>query len=546
MSSINPYRFLASLTLAVFGLCVSVLNTVHAQTATIDITSHVEGDEITWFTPGAIPPSSLPIPVFATTGGTSILHTIFGLDGTILGDDWTGGDDGQLGIQSAGDPNVYRANLDVAKTGLSGGGASNPVTLRAFAYAGEASGYGGSTPNPTEAIDFHASDSVNINVRILNLSAVDADDNGIPDADALTGLTPYSGFTAIFQLQPDPVNLPNYYVERQAQSINDLSGVQGYQFFGKQFVIDFQLYNIVINAPNMEWFKNNRHFEPLIADATNMVLLLRGEQNPDYIVDNNTRNTYTDPLFDDAAFGTSDPPGEFAAQFPGANTPTIYFSIVLAVERDPGDWVELHLSVPTPIQVTISSTGLVESSDLELYRYNTTVIQSTTNTKNIYMMGTREPWERVGEVSGLSSDGVVGSFSFAELTTGVLYAAAVRNPDPPKEGGGGGGGGGCFIATAVYGTPMAREVESLRVLRDSYLLKSAFGSVFVDEYYRVSPLLADSIAEHAVLRAAARAVLMPVVWMTDIFIAAPRAVVLLLFSMGLIAFVVRRGSRIRS
>ena len=543
MSSINPYRFLASLTIAVFGLCMSVLNTVHAQTRTIDITSPSDGDAIQTITPGAVPPLSFSIPVAATTGNGTISHTIFGMDGTILGDDWTGGVGGQLGNQSFADPFVYTANLDTALTGLTGGGALNPVTLRAFAYAGTISGY--SSPDPAEAIDFDGEDSIEISVQVLNTDAVDFDGNGIANADTISVLTPHSGFTTVFTLQPDPVNLPNYFVQRQAQSIEDRTTIQGFQFFVKQFVIDFQLYNITINAPNMQWFKNNRFFEPDIENATNMVLLVRGEQNPDFIMDNNTRNIATDPLFEEAAFGTSDPPGEFAAQFPGANTPTIYFSIVLAVERASADWVELPLSATAPIQVTVSSTGLAQSSNLELYRYNTTVIQSTTVPDNIFLMGTREPWERITSTSGLSSDGVVGSFSFADPTKGVLYAAAVE--EPPKEGGGGGGGGGgCFIATAVYGTPMAQEVESLRVLRDSYLLNSALGSVFVDGYYRVSPLLADRIAEHAVLRAAARAILMPIVWMTDIFIAAPRAVVLLLFSMGFIALVVRRGSRIRS
>lgn len=58
---------------------------------------------------------------------------------------------------------------------------------------------------------------------------------------------------------------------------------------------------------------------------------------------------------------------------------------------------------------------------------------------------------------------------------------------------------------------MAAELEPLRVLRDEHLLNHAMGAAFVDLYYRVSPTLADAIAQRPVLRAAARATLAPIV-----------------------------------
>jgi M6 family metalloprotease-like protein len=68
----------------------------------------------------------------------------------------------------------------------------------------------------------------------------------------------------------------------------------------------------------------------------------------------------------------------------------------------------------------------------------------------------------------------------------------------------------CFIATAAYGSPMAREVCTLRGFRDRYLLGNLPGRAFVRFYYAASPPAAAVIAGNGVLRASARAVLAPV------------------------------------
>ena len=69
----------------------------------------------------------------------------------------------------------------------------------------------------------------------------------------------------------------------------------------------------------------------------------------------------------------------------------------------------------------------------------------------------------------------------------------------------------CFIATAAFGTPMAREVQTLREFRDQVLLKHQTGPAFVAWYYRTSPPLAHFISDKPWLRALVRAALRPVI-----------------------------------
>jgi isopenicillin-N N-acyltransferase-like protein len=72
-------------------------------------------------------------------------------------------------------------------------------------------------------------------------------------------------------------------------------------------------------------------------------------------------------------------------------------------------------------------------------------------------------------------------------------------------------GGWCFIATAAYGTPMAEEIQILRVFRDEYLLTNPLGQSLVGLYYKVSPPIAEFITEHPSLKPMVRAGLLPAV-----------------------------------
>lgn len=67
--------------------------------------------------------------------------------------------------------------------------------------------------------------------------------------------------------------------------------------------------------------------------------------------------------------------------------------------------------------------------------------------------------------------------------------------------------GGCFVATAAFGTPMARQVQALRKFRDRILLSATTGRWLVNWYYSWSPRAAAWLSVHAVARKWVRAIL---------------------------------------
>lgn len=70
----------------------------------------------------------------------------------------------------------------------------------------------------------------------------------------------------------------------------------------------------------------------------------------------------------------------------------------------------------------------------------------------------------------------------------------------------------CFIATAAYGTPMAKEIEYLRFWRDMSLVNKMGGWQFINFYYRVSPPIALLISKSEFVKMLVREGLSPIIY----------------------------------
>jgi len=66
---------------------------------------------------------------------------------------------------------------------------------------------------------------------------------------------------------------------------------------------------------------------------------------------------------------------------------------------------------------------------------------------------------------------------------------------------------GCFIATACFGSPIAKEVLLLSQFRDEVLQRTFFGRLFIGFYYSVSPFFAMLISKSPILQRTIRTIL---------------------------------------
>ena len=113
--------------------------------------------------------------------------------------------------------------------------------------------------------------------------------------------------------------------------------------------------------------------------------------------------------------------------------------------------------------------------------------------------------------------------TYGALVPGAVSAPVSETPEPvvafpPLK-----DAGGCFIATAAYGTPMAPQVDVLRVWRERYLRPHGPGRFLIRAYEMLSPPLTDVIRDSAWLRAGTRALLWPIVGAATLWLAWPWA-----------------------
>ena len=114
--------------------------------------------------------------------------------------------------------------------------------------------------------------------------------------------------------------------------------------------------------------------------------------------------------------------------------------------------------------------------------------------------------------------------------------------------GGSSSGSGCFIATAAYGSRMAKAVNILKEFRDNVLLTNTLGTKLVRMYYNISPPIANYIAKHDGLRSIIRVSLIPLIgisWIALRIGLIPTFGLMFLFGFGLF-IITRSRNRLRS
>lgn len=91
------------------------------------------------------------------------------------------------------------------------------------------------------------------------------------------------------------------------------------------------------------------------------------------------------------------------------------------------------------------------------------------------------------KVKGIDRGGVIHAKSIFNKTTNSWVT---KKPGPFD----------CFIATAVYGSPHAREVILFKVYRDDHLVKNWLGKILIYLYSILSPPIARKISKNRLLK----------------------------------------------
>jgi len=136
-------------------------------------------------------------------------------------------------------------------------------------------------------------------------------------------------------------------------------------------------------------------------------------------------------------------------------------------------------------------------------------------TKVLWEYGVTDPGEPTYVLTDISwpTDPDRWEAARAELADIIESELPHGDDDDSSVGNGGGSGrGGCFIATAAYGSPMAKEVVVLRNFRENVLLRNSLGRTFVKSYYEISQPLTNYIRDHQISRTATILALTPVIY----------------------------------
>ncbi len=169
---------------------------------------------------------------------------------------------------------------------------------------------------------------------------------------------------------------------------------------------------------------------------------------------------------------------------------------------------------------TLAASNLTEASaivDIPLEAVNlagqTVTVKIPINTNMLLQSNLALYHFTSGAWKEIAGSGKVGDFMVGEVSSFSPFVVGQSSGGGAAAAGSdGGSGSGCFIATATFGTPMAREVLDLCRFRDTVLRNMAPGRLFVKLYETASPPVARFIEKHELIKATLRFALKPAIW----------------------------------
>ena len=241
----------------------------------------------------------------------------------------------------------------------------------------------------------------------------------------------------------------------------------------------------------------------------------------------------------------------------GHESGTIYLAFDIIISMDGGltfRTMSASRIAATPVHLALEGINVATGENVGIYRYNGGLDGSIKSPLDFVADGSSWSSSKVSNKATRAATSTVTSLVEADVKAQGIYSAflstSVEDTDDDSGDGtvtpgqvtgilagllvllaglmGGqiqdfqnAGGSPCFIATAAFGTPMAHAIDSLRIFRDVFLLDNAFGTAFVDMYYRISPAVADVVAQSPALAFVVRMVLWPVIWAVRVVMTVP-------------------------
>ena len=193
---------------------------------------------------------------------------------------------------------------------------------------------------------------------------------------------------------------------------------------------------------------------------------------------------------------------------------------------------------PDPETLGAPATVTIPYTDEEIEGYNEETLQILGYDDNA---GT---WYVIPSTVDTTNNVVTCEREEADTGSNVFDDSGIGGRPKPR--------GGCFIATAAYGTPMAKEIGILREFRDQYLLTNPAGEALVELYYKTSPPIANFITEHPALKPVVRAALVPAIAMSTVAVNTTlvQKIVIVgsmaLVSVLLVVWIRKRAGKVRS